>query len=307
METQGSYHSKHITERTGTHGRGRRVVVPVVRQGLPHHCQRRPWWRIDQVLAGFAGPSPGLRRKAPILSGLVEPEPADQPSSWFVGQVPWGKRLLDLTLIALSLPALVPLFLAVAAYIKLVSRGPVFYTQERVGFRERRFQLFKFRSMKVNADTKKHESHTTFLFKSDKPMEKLDHVDPRLIPFAWVIRSTGIDELPQLINVVLGEMSLVGPRPCTVYEHEVLLPWHKRRFEVLPGLTGLWQVNGKNRTTFQQMINFDIAYSREWSVGLDLKIMLSTFPVLTGQLGEMIEKRRRVASSPMTQVESAGG
>jgi lipopolysaccharide/colanic/teichoic acid biosynthesis glycosyltransferase len=273
---------------------------------LPHHCPRRPWWRIDQVLAGFAGPSPELRQKAPILAGLVEAEPVDQPSSWFVGQVPWGKRLLDLTLIALSLPALVPLFLAVAAYIKLVSRGPVFYTQERVGFRERRFRLFKFRSMKVNADTKQHESHTTFLFKSDKPMEKMDHVDPRLIPLAWVIRSTGIDELPQLINVALGEMSLVGPRPCTVYEHEVLLPWHKRRFGVLPGLTGLWQVNGKNKTTFQQMINFDIAYSREWSVGLDLKIMLSTFPVLTGQLGEMIEKRRRAASAPMPQGEAVG-
>jgi lipopolysaccharide/colanic/teichoic acid biosynthesis glycosyltransferase len=123
-------------------------------------------------------------------------------------------------------------------------------------------------------------------------MEKMDHVDPRLIPFAWVVRSTGIDELPQLINVLRGEMSLVGPRPCTAYEHEVMLPWHKRRFEVLPGLTGLWQVNGKNRTTFQQMINFDIAYSRGWSIWMDFKIMLSTFPVLLGQLREMVEKRR---------------
>jgi lipopolysaccharide/colanic/teichoic acid biosynthesis glycosyltransferase len=283
-------------------------VVPLVRQGLEHRCDRsRAWWRIDRVLAGFPGAVPASRARPQILHGLVENTPAEEPSSWFVGHVPKGKRAMDSLLIFLALPVLVPLFLAVAAYIKLVSRGPVFYTQARVGFRERRFQMFKFRSMKLNADTKKHESHTTFLFKSDKPMEKMDHVDPRLIPFAWVIRSTGIDELPQLINVALGQMSLVGPRPCTVYEHEVLLPWHKRRFEVLPGLTGLWQVNGKNKTTFQQMINFDIAYSREWSVWLDFKIMLSTFPVLTGQLREMIEKRRRAVATPMPQAEAVGG
>jgi lipopolysaccharide/colanic/teichoic acid biosynthesis glycosyltransferase len=306
MQTKGVYQTKSASSRRAAHGNGR-GAVPLIREGLAHQCHRHSWWRVDHLLNGFAARAPAMRQRTPILTGLLDPVRADQASSWFVGHVPWGKRILDLALIVLALPVLVPLFLAVGAYIRLVSNGPIFYTQERVGFREGRFRMFKFRSMKVNADTKSHESHTTFLFKSDKPMEKMDHVDPRLIPFAWVIRSTGIDELPQLINVVRGEMSLVGPRPCTVYEHEVLLPWHKRRCEVLPGLTGLWQVNGKNKTTFQQMINFDIAYARQWSLGLDLRIVFSTLPVLVGQLREMIEKRRRAAVSPVAQAEAVGG
>jgi exopolysaccharide production protein ExoY len=224
-----------------------------------------------------------------------------------VGEVPRSKRVLDVALVCLALPVLVPLFLLVALYIKLVSRGPVFYTQERVGFREQRFRMFKFRSMKVNAETKTHADHTTFLFRSDQPMEKMDHVDPRLIPMAWLVRSTGIDELPQLLNVLRGEMSLVGPRPCTVYEHEVMLPWHRRRFDVLPGLSGLWQVNGKNKTTFQQMIHWDITYTRECSVWLDVKIIFRTFPVLFGQLREMITRRfgRSAVPVPVAQVRQA--
>ncbi len=268
-----------------------RGVIPVVAGRTAVACDRRPWWRLGRSVAGVS-PIPAERSPAPILGAGQAQAEAAEPTSWFIGKVPLGKRVLDLTLIALALPVLLPLFAFIAVFIKVVSPGPVFFTQKRVGFREKRFRMFKFRSMKVNAETNTHESHTVHLFKSDKPMEKMDHVDPRLIPFAWVVRSTGIDELPQLINVVRGEMSLVGPRPCTAYEHEVMLPWHKRRFEVLPGLTGLWQVNGKNRTTFQQMINFDIAYSRGWSVWMDIKIMLSTFPVLLGQLREMVEKRR---------------
>jgi lipopolysaccharide/colanic/teichoic acid biosynthesis glycosyltransferase len=268
-----------------------RGVIPVVAGRTAVACDRRPWWRLGRGVAGTS-PMPAERVPAPILGAAQSTAEAGEPTSWFIGKVPVGKRILDLTLIALALPVLVPLFAFIAVFIKVVSPGPVFFTQERVGFREGRFRMFKFRSMKVNAETNTHQNHTVHLFKSDKPMEKMDHVDPRLIPFAWVVRSTGIDELPQLINVVRGEMSLVGPRPCTAYEHEVMLPWHKRRFEVLPGLTGLWQVNGKNRTTFQQMINFDIAYTRSWSVWNDVKIMLSTFPVLLGQLREMVEKRR---------------
>jgi lipopolysaccharide/colanic/teichoic acid biosynthesis glycosyltransferase len=181
----------------------------------------------------------------------------------------------------------------------------VFFTQQRVGFRERRFRIFKFRSMHVNAEVKSHQNHTELLYKSNRPMEKMDHVDPRIIPCAWVIRSTGLDELPQLINVIRGEMSIVGPRPCTAYEHEILQPWHKRRFDVLPGLTGLWQVSGKNKTTFHQMIGFDIAYARRRSVWMDLKIMFSTFPVLIGQLRDMVEKKRRAKHSPAAAEVSA--
>lgn len=246
-----------------------------------------------------------VKEPARLLSSLATDADPAAPTRWFTGRVPLSKRVLDLTLIFLCLPVLLPLFGAIALYIKLVSRGPVFFTQERIGFRERRFRIFKFRSMRTNAEVKSHQSHTEFLYKSNKPMEKLDHVDPRLIPFAWIIRSTGLDELPQLINVVLGQMSIVGPRPCTAYEHEIMQPWHCRRFDVLPGLTGLWQINGKNKTTFQQMINYDIAYARECSAWFDLKIMFSTFPVLLGQLREMIEKKRQAKLAAATAPSAA--
>jgi len=214
-------------------------------------------------------------------------------SAWHVARrVPVGKRVLDYAVILGASPVLVPLMLGIAAFIKLSSPGPVFFTQERVGFRERRFRLLKFRSMKANAEVARHADHTTFLFKSNQPMTKLESEgDPRLIPCAWILRSTGFDELPQLINVLRGEMSIVGPRPCTGYEFDVLLPWHKRRFDVLPGLTGLWQVSGKNKTTFLQMVNFDIEYARQGALWFDLRIMLRTFPVLYGQVREMVGKR----------------
>lgn len=291
MEKAGYVRPTSTAVRRGHRGRAR-AVVPVVGQGIQVACDRRPWWRIDRYLSSLSAAAPASRAPAPLLGGLTaQPEP-DRPVSWFVGRIPTGKRLLDLVLIVVALPFLIPLFACVAAFIKIVSPGPIFFAQDRMGYREKRFRMFKFRSMKVDAETGAHKNHTTHLFKSDKPMEKMDHVDPRLIPFAWIVRSTGIDELPQLINVLRGEMSLVGPRPCTAYEHEVMLPWHKRRFEVLPGLTGLWQVSGKNKTTFQQMINYDIAYARDWSLWLDLKIIFGTLPVLIGQLQEMINKRR---------------
>jgi exopolysaccharide production protein ExoY len=280
--------------------RGRtRAAIPVVDGGLRPNEHGR--WRTSRLAFGLglvAGS--GSRSPAPVLSALASQveEEQEQEASWHVGEVPRGKRLLDRALILLALPVLAPLFLIIAAFIKLVSPGPVFFTQERVGYRESRFRMLKFRSMKVDAETAAHKDHTTHLFKSDRPMEKMDHVDPRLIPFAWVLRSTGIDELPQLFNVWRGEMSLVGPRPCTTYELEVMLPWHRRRFSVLPGLTGLWQVNGKNKTTFQQMINYDIAYARQWSLWQDVRIMLSTFPVLLGQLREMVVKRRQGRQVP---------
>jgi len=246
-------------------------------------------------VVGSEGAAPQLRsggEPARLLLSLSDgAEPVE--SSWFVGSIPLGKRLFDWALVLVALPAVVPLFLLIMAFIKVVSPGPVFYRQERVGFRERRFWMYKFRSMKVDAETRLHSEHTTRLFRSDEPMEKLDHADPRLIPFGWLLRSTGLDELPQLLNVLRGEMSLVGPRPCTVYGHAVMVPWHKRRFEVLPGLTGLWQVSGKNRVTFQQMINNDLAYARGWSLWLDVRILLWTVPVLLGQVREMMAKRRR--------------
>ena len=202
-------------------------------------------------------------------------------------KVPLLKRVLDISCLLLALPTLLPLFAGIALLIKAVSPGPVFFMQERVGFMGRRFRIFKFRTMKVNAETQTHQNHLKDLINSEKPMTKLDSQgDPRVIKFGGILRSSGLDELPQLINVFRGEMSLVGPRPCTKNEYEQFQPWHKQRFRALPGLTGLWQVSGKNKTTFSEMINLDIRYANEWSLWLDLKIMLLTFPVLLGQIKE---------------------
>ncbi len=201
--------------------------------------------------------------------------------------LPFWKRTLDLVCLALSLPVTLPLVLCIAAYIKLTSRGPVIFRQERVGYRGRRFTCFKFRTMRVNTEVASHQRHLNQLIHSDAPMTKLDAKgDPRLIPGGALLRATGLDELPQLINVFQADMSLVGPRPCVPYEYEEFSDWDKQRFEAVPGLTGLWQVNGKNRTTFRQMIALDIQYARTKSLWLDLTIMFKTFSALKTQVTE---------------------
>src|SRR5206468_2550060 len=138
---------------------------------------------------------------------------------------------------------------------KLFSKGPVFFRQERIGYCGRRFSCLKFRSMKVNAETRSHEGYFEKLVKSEIPMIKMDDCgDSRLIPWGKLFRATGLDELPQIFNVLMGEMSLVGPRPCTPHEFQLYLPWQRERINAPPGLTGYWQVNGKNKTTFGEMI-----------------------------------------------------
>jgi lipopolysaccharide/colanic/teichoic acid biosynthesis glycosyltransferase len=173
--------------------------------------------------------------------------------------------------------------------IMVVSPGPILFRQERIGYRGRRFSCLKFRTMLVGADTAVHKSHLHSLMNSRAPMKKLDVAgDPRLIPLGALLRSTGLDELPQIINVLRGDMSLVGPRPCVPYEYEAYRPWQKERIKGLPGLTGLWQVSGKNKTTFEQMIHLDISYLRSKSIWLDLGIMLKTVPALLQQVKELL-------------------
>jgi lipopolysaccharide/colanic/teichoic acid biosynthesis glycosyltransferase len=199
----------------------------------------------------------------------------------------YGKRTLDTALILLALPFLVPLALLVALFIRSGSRGPVLFRQERVGYRGRRFTCFKFRTMFVNADTTSHQGHLHQLMNSNTPMMKMDAKgDPRIIPFGRLLRASGLDELPQLINVLRGEMSLVGPRPCLPYEYDNYLPWQKERFGTVPGLTGLWQVSGKNKTTFVEMIQLDIKYAKAKTLWWDLKIILMTIPALIIQMRE---------------------
>ena len=219
--------------------------------------------------------------------------------------VPTWKRVLDITCVVLALPLLAPMMVLLAIVIKCVSSGPVLYLHERVGHRGRRFICFKFRTMKADADSEIHRKHLATLMKSDCPMEKMDSKgDPRLIPFGSILRAIGLDELPQLLNVLGGEMSLVGSRPCLPYEYENYLPSQKRRFETLPGLTGLWQVSGKNKTTFSEMIALDIRYSQIKTPVLDLQIMFKTVPALVVQVLET--RKKRLASSSVVEDSEAG-
>jgi exopolysaccharide production protein ExoY len=206
---------------------------------------------------------------------------------------PRWKRILDIVLIVVASPVLLPLMMLIGLLIRIVSAGPILFKQERVGYLGERFLCYKFRTMFVNSDTGIHQGHLNQLMNSDVPMIKMDsHGDPRIIPFGRLLRSSGLDELPQLINVLLGEMSLVGPRPCVSYEYEKYLPWQRERFNTVPGLTGLWQVSGKNRTTFTEMIQLDIKYTRSKTLWLDLKIILKTMPTLLAQMWETRMKRK---------------
>ena len=218
---------------------------------------------------------------ARVLAG--SPSPAPEASAC----IPRWKRALDLSVIILSSPLWLPLMILILVAIKATSAGPVFYRQERVGYRGRRFMLFKFRTMKVNVDTRVHESHLERLIATDSPMTKLDAKgDPRLIRCGRFLRAAALDELPQIFNILRGEMSLVGARPCTVREFELYRPWQRERVNGPPGLTGYWQVNGKNKTTFSEMIEMDIFYAGKMSVWLDLTIMFRTVPAVISQVLE---------------------
>jgi len=214
------------------------------------------------------------------------------PSPKSVQGLHW-KRAMDALLILLALPFLIPLALLIVLLIRSGSRGPILFRQERVGYLGRRFRCFKFRTMFMDADTATHQGHLHELMNSNTPMMKMDSKgDSRIIPFGVWIRASGLDELPQLINVLRGEMSLVGPRPCLPYEYNKYLPWQKERFVTMPGLTGLWQVSGKNKTTFVEMIQLDIRYAKYKTPGGDLKIILLTIPALLIQMLETRQARK---------------
>jgi exopolysaccharide production protein ExoY len=206
---------------------------------------------------------------------------------------PSWKRVLDIVCIMICLPFWLPVVLVVALWVSIASPGPLFFRQERIGYRGKRFMMFKFRTMKVNVETASHELHLRQLMQANCPMTKLDNAgDPRIIPGGRVLRAMGLDELPQLFNVLRGEMSLVGPRPCIPKEFEAYQPWQRERVNAQPGLTGYWQVNGKNNTTFTEMVDMDIAYTKNMSLGLDLMIMFRTGPAVVQQFLEARIGRR---------------
>jgi len=205
----------------------------------------------------------------------------------FAIKIPAWKRGLDIVGSITAFVLASPFFILVPVIIKIVSPGPVCFRQERVGYGGRIFTFLKFRTMRVNIDRSNHEEYLSDLIKSDKPMTKMDKMnDPRIIPMGKLMRKTCIDELPQLINVLRGEMSLVGPRPCLPNEADEYLKWHKYRFDIKPGMTGLWQVSGKNRLSFKQMIRLDIQYAKKLSLLRDIKILIRTIPSVASMVIE---------------------
>ncbi len=189
--------------------------------------------------------------------------------------IPTSKRIMDVCVAALLIVLLSPLLLLVAALIKLVSpKGSVLFVQERVGWRGKPFKIFKFRTMTQNVDTEQHRRYVASLAQAGGALDK-PQMASQLIWLGKFYRSTAIDELPQLFNVLRGEMSLVGPRP-DVLSLDDYEPWQRNRFAVLPGLTGLWQVSGKNRLTFDQMIELDLEYIKRQSIALDISVLVRT-------------------------------
>ena len=194
-----------------------------------------------------------------------------------------AKRVLDIIGSTFGLILLSPVMLCVAAIVKLTSPGPVFFRQQRVGAAGRTFTMFKFRSMQVNCDHRIHQQYVEGFIQSAPGMTSGKEAifklvnDPRLTPVGDFLRRSSIDELPQLFNVLRGEMSLVGPRPPLPYEVARYKRWHRRRvLEAKPGMTGLWQVTGRSRTTFDDMVRLDLRYAAKSSVWIDVKILLAT-------------------------------
>ena len=203
------------------------------------------------------------------------------------------KRVLDYALAAVFLTVTAPFFLVIAACIKLTSPGPVFFMQERVGRNGKTFPFYKFRTMQHNSDDAVHrEFSREFICASKKThgdatsngngnakVYKLTR-DPRITAIGQFLRRTSLDELPQLFNVLRGEMSLVGPRPPVLYELEHYQDWHKQRLAARPGITGLWQVSGRSSVPFDEMVLLDLYYIEHRSTFMDLRIMAKTLPVM---------------------------
>jgi lipopolysaccharide/colanic/teichoic acid biosynthesis glycosyltransferase len=216
----------------------------------------------------------------PVLHG----EPYQEPQSDSAGRR--IKRALDAFSSVLALISLSPLLFAISVLIKLTSSGPVLFRQTRIGQFGKEFTFFKFRSMYTGSDPALHREYVSHFIAGKAPMHKSAGAktsvykiinDPRVTPFGRFLRRTSLDELPQLLNVLRGEMSLVGPRPPLPYELNCYDLWHLRRMvDVKPGITGLWQVCGRSKTSFDEMVRLDLQYAKAWSLALDFMILLKT-------------------------------
>lgn len=212
-----------------------------------------------------------------------EPVPAAQPmATWFVQPSPKWKRAVDIVGASVGLLLASPVMLVTAIAIKATSKGPIMFTQPRDTIGGRRFNIYKFRTMVVDAEEQKAalRKHS----EQDGPAFKMKH-DPRITPIGKFLRKSSIDELPQLFNVLLGDMSLVGPRPLPCDESAGCQPWQRRRLEVMPGLTCIWQVYGRSRVSFAEWIRMDLRYARSRSLIKDLLLIVRTVPAVVFRRG----------------------
>jgi lipopolysaccharide/colanic/teichoic acid biosynthesis glycosyltransferase len=186
------------------------------------------------------------------------------------------KRIIDMAVSLTMITFLAPVFLLLMALIKLTSRGPIIFRQRRIGFRCNQFDMYKFRTMVVDADKMESGNGTAFV----KPKN-----DPRVTPIGRFLRKYSLDELPQLFNVIRGEMSLVGPRPLPEAEDAMVAGYARGRLDLTPGVSGLWQVLGRTAIPFDEMVKLDYMYVTNWSLWLDLRLMLQTLPAVFGRRG----------------------
>jgi lipopolysaccharide/colanic/teichoic acid biosynthesis glycosyltransferase len=205
------------------------------------------------------------------------------------------KRIIDLFGAVMGLIIFLPLMALIAIGIKCTSKGPVLFKQTRVGYKGKKFIFLKFRTMSVGVDDQKHKEYMRQFIKGnnekinmgtdDKPVFKMTN-DLRITSFGKFLRKTSLDELPQFLNVLAGDMSIVGPRPPIPYEMNEYNHWHKKRvIDVKPGITGLWQVSGRSSTTFDEAVRLDVQYARQWNLLIDFKIILQTFGAVLSQKG----------------------
>jgi len=208
-------------------------------------------------------------------------------SRWVTSEAYLIKRAFDILVSWTLLILGVPLFFIIALLIKLTSRGPVVYKQIRLGKDGKPFYFYKFRSMYMNSNPEIHKNYVIDLIKNNKSYERVYKLknDPRITPLGRFLRRFSLDELPQLLNVLKGEMSLVGPRPPLPYEVEHYKPWQKKRLTVKPGITGLWQVSGRTLLPFEKMVKLDIEYIENHSFTLDLVIFFRTIPTIISGRG----------------------
>ncbi|MGB7157344.1 MAG: sugar transferase, partial [Tepidisphaeraceae bacterium] len=191
--------------------------------------------------------------------------------------LPRWKRALDVFAAVAGLIVLAPLLVVIAAAIKLTSKGPAIFNQHRAGLGGRPFRIYKFRTMVVDAERQKQALRAQS--EQDGPAFKIKH-DPRVTAIGTLLRSTSLDELPQLWNVLLGHMSLVGPRPLPMDESDACNAWHRARLDVTPGITCVWQVRGRSRVTFTEWMRMDLGYIRQRGPWTDLKILVATVPAV---------------------------